>query len=112
MDLCHNFAMRLDAIRKIKRLTLSEFSKALDIPKSTLQDIVRSGNTSLHTALHIAGQLKVPISALTDDAPEIGDTLDALTAFLRCFEFYAPLSREDKQAFKLHLCAILDILRK
>lgn len=111
MDQCGHFAKSLEAIRKINNTNLAEFSEELDIPKSTLQDILKDGNTSLHTALHIAGRLNMPLSALTGEMVPT-ENLDVLSALLKCFEWYALLSAEDQRAVTPHIRAIMEFLQK
>lgn len=48
MDQCGHFAENPEAIRKVNNENLTEFSEEPDIPKSTLQDILKYG--SPHTS--------------------------------------------------------------
>lgn len=111
MNQCGHFAKNLEAIRKIKNANLTEFSEELDIPKSTLQDILKDGNTSLHTALHIAEHLDVPLSTLTDEAAP-SKNLDALSALLKWFAWFALLPGEDQKTVAAHIHAIMEVLQK
>lgn len=111
MDQCYDFAKNLEMIRKINHASIAEFSEELDIPKSTLQDILKDGNTSLHTALHIARQLKVPLSTLTGEVIP-GENLTALSALLQSFGWFDSLSREDQKVVAKHIRAIMEILQK
>lgn len=111
MNQCGHFAKSLEAIRKINNASLTEFSEELDIPKSTLQDILKDGNTSLHTALHIAGRLNVPLSTLTGEMIPT-ENLDALAALLKSFEWFSHLSGEDQKTVTAHLRAITEVLQK
>lgn len=111
MDQCGHFAKSLEAIRKVNNANLTEFSEELDIPKSTLQDILKDGNTSLHTALHIADRLNVPLSTLTSDAIP-AENLDVLAAFLKCFDWFSRLPREEQDAAVTHIRALMELLRK
>ena len=111
MDECRNFAHNLEAIRRLHNASMAEFSEELDIPRSTLQDVLKDGNASLHTALHIAGQLKVPLSALTGKVI-VMKNLDALSVLLNCFEWFAFLPAEDQKTITAHIHAIMDVLEK
>lgn len=111
MDQCGHFAKSLEAIRKINNTSLADFSEELDIPKSTLQDILKDGNTSLHTALHIAEHLNIPLSSLTSETIPT-ENLDVLKALLKYFEWYTLLSAEDQRAVAGHIRAIMEILQK
>lgn len=108
---CGHFAKALEELRRVKDISLSEFAEELDIPKSTLKDVLRDGNTSLHTALHIAEQLDVPLSTLTGE-PSFMENLNQLTALLRYFEWFSRLSREDQKTVAEHIYAIMEVLKK
>ncbi len=78
--------------------------------KSTLQDILKDGNTSLHTALHIAEQLNIPLSALTGEViPR--ENLTALSALLQSFGWLNSLTEEDQKVVADHIRA-MEILQK
>ncbi len=111
MKQCYDFAKNLEMIQKINHASIAEFSEELDVPKSTLQDILKDGNTSLHTALHIARQLNVPLSTLTDEVIP-GENLTVLFALLRSFVWFDSLSGEDQKVVADHICAIMKILQK
>lgn len=106
MYTCHKFASNLSTIREMKNLTLSEFSQELDIPKSTIQDILsKDGDTTLRTALHIANQLGLPLSSLTgEEYSEAQPKL--LLSIMTCFDSFARLSAEDRDDV-VHVKAIL-----
>ncbi|MCI8524595.1 MAG: helix-turn-helix transcriptional regulator [Oscillospiraceae bacterium] len=88
-----------------------EFSQELDVSKSTLQDILKGGNTTLHTALHIAAHLNVPLSTLTGEVVPV-EKLDALTALLSYFGWFERLRAEDQRAVASHIRAIMEVLQK
>lgn len=111
MNQCHNFAKSLEMIRKIKCASMAEFSEELDVPKSTLQDILKDGNTSLHTALHIAGQLKVSLSTLTGEVIP-AENFAALPALLQFLGWFDSLSAEQQAEIAVHIHAILEALQK
>ncbi len=111
MNQCYDFAKNLEMIRKINHASIAELSEELDVPKSTLQDILKDGNTSLYTALHIAKQLNVPLSTLTGEVIP-GKNLTALSALLQSFEWFNSLSGEDQKVVADHIRAIMEILQK
>ena len=111
MDRCRMFAKRLDAIRAVKNINMTAFSEELGVPKSTLQAILKDGNTSLHTAQHIADRLNVPLSSLTDGAMS-WENLDSMAALLNCFAWFAHLSREEQEKVSFHISEISEVLRK
>lgn len=57
----------LKAYQNARRLSLIEFSKELDIPKSTLRGILKDGNTTLVTAIHISQNLGIGLDTLVYD---------------------------------------------
>lgn len=111
MNLCGYFAKNLEAIRKINNANLTEFSEELDIPKSTLQDILKDRNTSLHTALHIAGHLNIPLSTLTGEMVPV-DNPDVLTILLRYFSWFDRLSKEEQKTVADHFRSIMEVVQK
>lgn len=111
MGRCQNFAKSLDAIRTLRSVNLTAFSEELGIPKSTLQTILKDGNTSLHTALNIADRLKVPLSSLTD-AVVSEDELASIAPLLQCFQWFDRLPKEDREKVAFHINAILEVLQK
>ncbi len=111
MDQCCDFVKNLEMIRKINHASIAELSEELDVPKSTLQDIRKDGNTSLHTALHIAKQLNIPLSTLTGEViPR--ENLTALSALLQSFGWFNFLTEEDQKVVVDHIRAIMEILQK
>lgn len=111
MDYCQNFANNLKAIRKFNNFSLTEFSKELGIPKSTLQSILEEGNTSLHTALCIAEHLEVPLSSLTGEIiPE--KSLDSILSLMNCLEWFDDLPSEKQKDVTTHIRAIMEVLQK
>ena len=61
-----NMAENLKNMRKARGLSLTEFSKELDIPKSTLQSVLADGQTSLNTAFRISEKLRISLDVLTN----------------------------------------------
>lgn len=111
MDQCQTFAANLNAIRKLRKLSLAEFSQELGIPKSTLQSILEDGNTSLYTALCISENLKIPLSSLTGDLIPT-KPLASILALMNCFGWFNDLSGKDKENITFHIRAIMEVLQK
>lgn len=109
MDSCRNFANNLMSIKEMRSISLAEFSKELAIPKSTLQDVLKGGDTSLHTALHIANHLGVPLSSLTNE-PFRDNCTDIIPAIMKCFDSFAHLSSEKQREVVSHILSILDAI--
>ena len=97
---CQNFANNLELIRNIRKTTLYEFSQELGIPKSTLQSLLREGNTTLDTAIRIADNLNLSVDALlrNDLEPEKCDMLMALLESLTWFTNKSPEQRHRLKA--------------
>lgn len=58
------FSRNLENIRKESGKSIVEFSEELGIPKSTMQPILKTGNTTLNTAVSIASALDVSLDEL------------------------------------------------
>lgn len=54
----------LKSYQKLQKLSLMEFSKELDVPKSTLRAILRDGNTTLDTAIRISEHMGIGLDEL------------------------------------------------
>ena len=57
----------LKSYQNLRNLTLSEFAAELDIPKTTLHDILNNGNATLATAIHISHALDITLDKLIHD---------------------------------------------
>lgn len=57
----------LKAYQKSQKLSLLEFSKELDIPKSTLRAVLQDGNTTLDTTLRISEHMSMGLDSLVHD---------------------------------------------
>ncbi len=106
-----NLAMNLKKIRIDRHLSLTELSRELGIPKSTLQSVLTDGNTSLDTALRISNSLRIPLDALTSSelSPQQSKLLER---FLTVLNWYHDFSPEDQREFDVHLAALLRIIGK
>lgn len=110
MDPCSHFARTLAAIFRNSRQTLTEFSQGLGVPKTTMKEVLKNGNTSLNTALHIAQSLGVPLSALTGEVKWKEGT-DPLEAMLSFFDWFNDLGMNQDKIAK-HIGGILDLLQE
>lgn len=111
MDKHQIFAKNLKAIREIDQRSLSEFSKELGIPKSTLQSVLNNGNTTLDTALRISEGLDLPLDSLTGDS-RLAEKLDVVQYLLQGLSWFQALSAGDQEEIVLHLRKILEVMRK
>ncbi len=57
----------LRACQQSRGMSLMEFAKELDIPKSTLRAILKDGNTTLETAIRIAVSMGMGLDSLVHD---------------------------------------------
>ncbi len=102
-----NFALNLKKLQG--GLSLAEFSRELSIPKSTLQSILKGGNTTLDTALRISNSIETPLDILTGTTftPQ---QFELMNCFLVLLNWYHDLSAEKRQQVQTHLAAILCII--
>lgn len=106
-----NFATNLKNIRTALCLSLSEFSRELGIPKSTLQSVLADGHTSLDTAIRISDSLALPLDTLTN-ATLTPKRLRLLADFLTALDWYHDLSSEKQRELAAHLDAIFHLLEE
>ena len=99
MRKCQNFANNLELIRNIRKTTLYEFSQELGIPKSTLQSLLREGNTTLDTAIRIANNLNLSVDALLENDLE-PEKCDMLTMLLKSLAWFSKKSPEQRLRLK------------
>lgn len=109
MEKYNHLADNLIAIKKVRQKTLSEFSVELGIPKSTLQCILKDGQTTLDTAIRISKALHMPIDALVNReySPE---ELSLLGTICRGFAWFRMLGEEEKNEALFHLSKILELM--
>ena len=105
-----NFANSLKHLKEARNLSLSEFARALDIPKSTLKSIMEDGQTSLNTALRITEKLGIPIDTLTNGTLSTGQIkiLDGLLLQLGWFGRLTPTKQYEACE---HVLALIHIIQ-
>ncbi len=103
------FGANLRALKEERKLSLTEFSNALDIPRTTLQSVLETGQTTLDTACRISEALKIPLSVLTDERFPM-ENVPVLHGFLTIFGWYCGLPQEKKQHVANHLEWLLEDL--
>ena len=106
-----NFGANLRALKEEQRLSLTEFSAALNIPRTTLQSVLENGQTTLDTACRISEALEIPLSVLTDDRFPM-ENVAVLHGFLMMFGWYSDLSKGMQQDVASHIQCLLEALRK
>lgn len=108
MNCPDNFAQSLRRIQQEGNMSLTKFAEALRVPKSTLQSILKHGQTSLETACRISEVLSIPLSVLVDDVcPQTGDLLK----LLQSLNWYSSLSREGQEAVAKAMVQILEVMK-
>jgi len=106
MDRHRNFEKNLNEIRKNKQLSVSEFSKELGIPKSTLRSILKDGQTTLNTALRISEALNIPLDILTQDN---FDKINLANNLLHSLQWYESQDDTYKGMVAFHINKILEL---
>ncbi len=91
-----NFAKNLNLIREFKGWSMAEFASEIAIPRSTLQAVLNSGQTTLDTALRIAHQLGIPLDTLTNGVLSPQE-MSATFGFLYTLDWYSRISVEEQQ---------------
>jgi len=105
------FSRNLENIRIKRGKSITEFSQELSIPKSTMQPILKTGNTTLNTAVNIASSLNISLDELVN-----GEGASEQMRFLRTvsemLERFNHLNAEEQEKLKYHIMEIFDIIRK
>lgn len=60
----NNLSSNLKTFQRARHITQAEFARELDIPKSTLQTVMLSGNATLDTLINIASSLNISLDEL------------------------------------------------
>lgn len=108
MDKLELFAKNLEAIRKVNGQSLAEFAKEIGIPKSTLQSIRISGNTTLNTAIQISEGLKIPLDSLVND-DRLVEKINIVRYLLHGLDGLQALSIDKRSKIVLHVQKILEV---
>lgn len=111
MDKQRNLAKNLEALRNVNGQSLSEFAKEAGIPKSTLQSVRLSGNTTLDTAIKISEALGIPLDSLVGD-DRMAEKIDIVAHMLRSVEWLRSLSSSEREEVALHFRRILEVICK
>ena len=105
----NNLSHNLRAFQQARNSTLTEFSRALSVPKSTLQSVMLDGNTTLDTLIHMAEALDVTLDQLVFGA-DVDEQCSLTHWLLTGASWYEkqPAARQEKLHY--HIDAILDLL--
>lgn len=111
MDKHKIFANNLKAIRKAKGLTIAEYSAMLDIPRSTLQNVLVDGHMTLDTAVRISEHLDVSLDALMGDEL-LAERLGLLQMMIAGITWFADLSADDQTLVLRNIHEILALVQE
>ena len=106
-----NLAQSLQNMREARKLSLAEFSKELDIPKSTLQAIMEGGHTTLHTAMQIAQKLGIPLDTLTNGRLTAGQ-IKVLDGLMLQLGWYDRLPKTKQKEVSEHIYALIRLIQE
>lgn len=108
----HNYlSQNLRAYQKLKKLSLAEFSRELDIPQSTLKSILKDGNTTLETVIRISRRLDSSLDLLVYDR-NMPDKLFILHHMEQSGAWFAANPPEAKETMACHMARIWEVMGK
>lgn len=105
------FAKNLETIREINGQSIEEFAEEIGLPKSTLQSIRLSGNTTLDTAMRIADGLGLSLDSLTGDS-RVPEQIDLVRHLLKSIAWMRELSAGEQETVAEHFHKILEVVCK
>lgn len=111
MDYPDYFRISLHRIKEQEHLSLTQLSQKVQIPRSTMQSVMKGGQTSLDTACRISRALGVPLSFLTGDTQLFEQTAPAC-GMLCLPDLCRSLSKEDQIRFCAAIITLLEIFQK
>ena len=107
----HHFRNNLQTLKEESGLSLTRFSQALDMSRSTRQSVMYDGQTTLNTACRIANALQLPLSTLTG-GELLPDKAEVLHSALVIVNWYDDLPAEKQKNIRAAFAVILDELEK
>lgn len=132
------FSSNLQSIRKAKNASLTEFAQEIGIAKSTIQSVIKDGNTTLNTAISIANAFGMTLDELVNSEIRFnglkanglevnglatGSTADCeesvcgtdkarMVKLIReLLDVYCGIDEEDRSKFKHHITELLDLAK-
>lgn len=106
-----NLGENLRNMRSARGLSLAEFSRELDIPKTTLQSILDHGQTSLYTTLHISHKLGIPLDTLTNGVLS-GQQFRRLDGFLESLKWFDRLTKKKQEEVCHHVLSLILLMQE
>lgn len=111
METYNYLSQNLKAYQSLHKLSLSEFSKMLDVPKSTLKAILKDGNTTLETVIRISQNLNCSLDMLIYDK-SMPDKLFILHHIEQAVDWFTGLNTEAKEAIAHQIIKIWEVMGK
>lgn len=101
----------LKAIQRDRGCNLAEFSVQLGVPKSTLQSVLRDGNTTLETLMRIQQALGISLDELVyGDASS--PSKDQVQAMVQCISVYSELPPQKQEQFRFYAGKLMEVFKK
>ncbi len=98
MERKNNLSNKLKSIQTEMRKSQTEFAQELGIPQSTLQNIMKEGNTTVDTLVRISTATGFSLDELVFDDP---------TNRILCgLEYYSHMTAEQQEEVKRHIYEI------
>ena len=107
----NHLSENLKAFQKARQITQAEFARELDVPKSTLQTVMDSGNTTLDTLINISENLNVSLDELVFGA-ELSNRERLVEALLRSLGWFTEQPADRQTALCYHINNILNLLTR
>ena len=109
MEKDNNLSNTLKTLCRERGKSLAEFSSELGIPKTTMQSVINTGNTSLDTLIRLSNA-----SGLSLDELVFGEVLAQygihVSTMLRNLDCYSKLPEKKQKLFRYHLDELLKLV--
>lgn len=105
------FASNLNLIREFNRWSMAEFAEETSVPKSTLQDVLKDGRTTLDTARCISLGLGIPLDILTNTALSPQE-VKVTHSVLHLLDWYDHLTSNDQQKASQCLQTLFSLIHR
>lgn len=107
----NQLAQNLKAYQMSRGLTLVALSNELDMPLSTLKSVMKGGNTTLETVIHISKKLNCSLDMLIYDST-MPDNLFILHHMQRAGGWFSGLNDEAKEAIVRQILKVWEVMKK
>ena len=92
----NHLAENLRNYMEMRKISMKEFADELDMPISTLRAVLKEGNTTLHTAMHISQRLGISIDMLISDQ-NLSEKLFIMNHMQKLIKWFGELSSEKQE---------------